>query len=213
MVFNVLVGCSAKWLANVVDIITNPARVKTVVIDNARMSNAITSAGMWEETLEKMRNEMGMFKWAGKDRRAWGRFFLVPKADGSGRAVLDLAAFSKMCFRPPPVNLPGISGLLRRIGRWQWKSGFGYSVDLRHMFFQIPVGPHLANFFTVRCRRKGGHTYQSNEGSFAARRRLSKYEISLPLTCSLYCFIDDAVTLSMMKIIGIFATRGRLSKY
>ena len=162
LVFNVLVGCSAKWLANVVDIITNPARVKTVVIDNARMSNAITSAGMWEETLEKMRKEMGMFKWAGKDRRAWGRFFLVPKADGSGRAVLDLAAFSKMCFRPPPVNLPGISGLLRRIGRWQWKSGFGYSVDLRHMFFQIPVGPHLANFFTVRCRRKGGHTYQSN---------------------------------------------------
>ena len=28
LVFNVLVGCSAKWLANVVDIITNPARKK-----------------------------------------------------------------------------------------------------------------------------------------------------------------------------------------
>ena len=161
LILNTLVGCSAKWLANVVDILTNAARVKDVVRE-PRAAQAITSAVTWEKTLIKMRDEMGMFRWAGKDRRAWGRFFLVPKADGSGRAVLDLAAFSKMCFRPPPVNLPGISGLLRRIGRWRWAAGYGYSVDLRHMFFQIPVGPHLANFFTVRCRRKGGPVFQSN---------------------------------------------------
>ena len=160
LVLNVLVGCSAKWLANVVDVLTNAARVKDVVREK-RAPHAITSARVWEETLIKMREEMGMFRWAGKDRRAWGRFFLVPKADGSGRAVLDLAAFSKMCFRPPPVNLPGISGLLRRIGRWRWKSGYGYSVDLRHYFFQIPVGSHLADFFTVRCRRHGGPIFQS----------------------------------------------------
>ena len=161
LILNTLVGCSAKWLANVVDILTNAARVKDVVRE-PRAAQAITSAVTWEKTLIKMRDEMGMFRWAGKDRRAWGRFFLVPKADGSGRAVLDLAAFSKMCFRPPPVNLPGISGLLRRIGRWWWATGYGYSVDLRHMFFQIPVGPHLANFFTVRCRRNGGPVFQSN---------------------------------------------------
>ena len=160
LILNTLVGCSAKWLANVVDILTNAARVKDVVREH-RAPHAITSARVWEETLIRMRDEMGMFRWAGKDRRAWGRFFLVPKADGSGRAVLDLAAFSKMCFRPPPVNLPGISGLLRRIGRWRWEAGYGYSVDLRHYFFQIPVGAHLANFFTVRCRRSGGPVFQS----------------------------------------------------
>ena len=160
LIMEILVGCSARWLANVVDILRNGARVKDVV-KIARASRTITSAKVWEDTLIEMRDKMGMFKFAGKDRRAWGRFFLVPKADGSGRAVLDLAEFSKMCFRPPPVNLPGIAGLLRRIGRWRWKTGYGYSVDLRHYFFQIPVGNHLANFFTVRCRHSGGPVFQS----------------------------------------------------
>ena len=160
MILEILVGCSAKWLVNVVDILRNTARVKDVV-HTARAPHEITSSVLWEDTLTDMLLNMKMFKWAGKDRRAWGRFFLVPKADGSGRAVLDLAAFSKMCFRPPPVNLPGISGLLRRIGRWRWKTGYGWSVDLRHYFFQIPVGDHLADFFTVRCRRKGGPVFQS----------------------------------------------------
>ena len=122
------------------------------VVHTAREPHEITSSVLWEDTLTGMLLNMKMFKWAGKDRRAWGRFFLVPKADGSGRAVLDLAAFSKMCFRPPPVNLPGIAGLLRRIGRWRWKTGYGWSVDLRHYPPQIPVGNHLADFFTVRCR-------------------------------------------------------------
>ena len=109
MILEILVGCSAKWLVNVVDILRNTARVKDVV-HTARAPHEITSSVLWEDTLTDMLLNMKMFKWAGKDRRAWGRFFLVPKADGSGRAVLDLAAFSKMCFRPPPVNLPGISG-------------------------------------------------------------------------------------------------------
>ena len=139
LIMEILIGCSARWLANVVDILRNGARVKDVV-KIARASRTITSAKVWEDTLIEMRDKMGMFKFAGKDRRAWGRFFLVPKADGSGRAVLDLAEFSKMCFRPPPVNLPGIAGLLRRIGRWRWKTGYGHSVDLRHYFFSDSRG-------------------------------------------------------------------------
>ena len=99
--------------------------------------------------------DRAVLKKASKYRKAWGRFFIVPKYDGGlptgkGRTIFDLSVFSRLCARPFPVNLPHIPILLQRIGSYRFEESFMWTSDWKNFFHLVPIGEHMSDYFTIK---------------------------------------------------------------
>ncbi len=94
--------------------------------------------------------------------RIWfsSRYFAVPKGtDGLGRSIFNGRALSDRFRAPPPVNLPEVSEITRRISALVSTHGkiWGCTADLRHWFHQISASRELRKIFGVICN---GQAYE-----------------------------------------------------
>ena len=155
LLINVLYGMKEfNWLRRTVSILqSREAFYEHVKPQNTTIMTSNMSVKDELRTLSKM--ERAVLKHASKHRRAWGRFFIVPKYDGGlptgkGRTIFDLSVFSRLCARPFPVNLPHIPILLERIGSYRFKESWMWTSDWKNFFHLIPVGEHMSEFFTIK---------------------------------------------------------------
>jgi len=166
LLYNVISGFGPllkqmNWLTTLVGIL----RDREVYLKEVQPKSipVLTSNRSTRDVLKQLRYEYRVLRDALKNQQAWGRLYLVPKYDcgiptGMGRTILDLSQFSKLCARPRPVNLPFIPGLLRRIGSYRFERCFMWCADWKNFFHQIPIGDHMAPFFTVKA--EGFDTFQ-----------------------------------------------------
>ena len=155
LLMNVLYGMKEfNWLRRTVNILQN----REAFYEHVKPQNTpiMTSNMSVRDELRKLtKMERAVLKHASKHRRAWGRFFLVPKYDGGlptgkGRTIFDLSVFSRLCARPFPVNLPHIPILLERIGSYRFEESWMWTSDWKNFFHLIPIGEHMSEHFTIK---------------------------------------------------------------
>jgi len=89
-----------------------------------------------------------------------GKYFAVPKTEDEARAIWNGRSLSTKSQTPPPVFLPYLPEMLRKISGLQKSFPDGmsmYTGDLRHFFHQIPAGHRLSSYFGVSF---GGKFYR-----------------------------------------------------
>ena len=87
--------------------------------------------------------------------RFFNGYFAVPKQD-KARAIFNGKRLSTRCDPPPPVNLPMITEVLRRLCSIAQRRRKLYCValDMRHWFHQISVCPEINRYFGLRAGDK-----------------------------------------------------------
>jgi len=81
-----------------------------------------------------------------------GKYFAVPKTEEIARAIWNGKSLSEKSLTPPPVFLPYLPEMLKKIGALSKNFPEGmsmYTGDFRHFFHQIPVGKRLSTYFGV----------------------------------------------------------------
>jgi len=150
-----------RWLTTALGVFTNyDCFMENVKPDpRAKQCTHQTISEKWLPTLRKL-EAWNLLEAASKIRMAYANFFIIPKEDSEGgRAIFDLAAFSRLCARPYPVNLPYIPSVLRLIGSWRMNSGFCWSADYRHWWYQNKItDERIRNFFILEC---AGHAFRA----------------------------------------------------
>jgi len=143
-----------RWLSTALGVFSNyDVFMEHVKPDpTAKQATHQTVAAKWLPTLKKL-EEWNLLETAASIRMAYASFFIIPKegAEG-GRAIFDLAAFSRLCARPYAVNLPYVPHVLRLIGAWKHGSGFCWAADYRHWWYQNKItDERIRNFFVLEC--------------------------------------------------------------
>lgn len=82
----------------------------------------------------------------------YSRIFLVPKASGGMRTVIDLSSLNKY-LDPPQFSMTKNSDVRSALHKGLWAA----SVDLKDAYFQVPIHPAARKFFRVAW---GGKVYQ-----------------------------------------------------
>jgi hypothetical protein len=83
----------------------------------------------------------------------WCTLFLVPKKIKTlGRLVIDARPINRRQRRPPPMGLPRINDVIRRILGWEVAS----SCDGKSFFYQFPLVPEVARYFRTRIAGRRG---------------------------------------------------------
>lgn len=80
------------------------------------------------------------------------RYFAVPKSNGLARSIFSGGHLSRLCLRPPGVNLPMLPQMLRIMAALCTKGQIYILLgDLRHYFHQIEISPDISRFFSIFC--------------------------------------------------------------
>ncbi len=90
-----------------------------------------------------------------REIKAFASYFGIAKADKKGcRTIFNGKIFSGKCARPPTTNLPDITDVLRALGVMCHQSGPCSIItgDVRHMFHQLPMDEHIANYFGLKFK-------------------------------------------------------------
>ena len=76
-------------------------------------------------------------------------YFAVPKTSSSSRSIVNGKRFSCLCVVPPPVNIPSIVDVLRRLNSALRSCNRIHIVhgDLRHFFHSIALAEGIERFF------------------------------------------------------------------
>ena len=160
LLINILCGTPKEfnWLRRAVSILQRRETFNTHV--KPQSTPIMTSNMSVKEELRKLsKMERAVLKHASKHRRAWGRFFIVPKFDGGlptgkGRTIFDLSVFSRLCARPFPVNLPHIPILLHRVGSYRFHESTMWTSDWKNFFHLIPIQEHMSECFTIKVGKE-----------------------------------------------------------
>ena len=162
-----------KW-RNHIDSLRKPL-VRTVSVD--RKDNIIKIAERYGVTVSQLSSENpDLIDWVTNPRRTlkateikipWlpiliqssfkelshiGKYFAVEKTEDVARAIWNGRSLGKKCKAPPPVFLPYLPDVLKKIGELSelFPEGISlYSQDWRHFFHSIPVSLRLSRFFGV----------------------------------------------------------------
>jgi len=89
----------------------------------------------------------------------FGSYFSVPKTEEVDRSIFDGSHLSDLFIHPPPVSIPDISTVCHMIGEFalEQPTFYGFTVDIRHCFHQLPVHEGLGKKFGVHCAGKTYH--------------------------------------------------------
>ena len=112
-----------------------------------------------------------------------GKYFGVEKTEEVARAIWNGRSLGRKCKSPPPVFLPYLPEVLKKIGELseQFPEGISlYTQDWRHFFHSIPVSGRLSRFFGV-----------SIGGEFFRWR-------TLPMGTTMSCHAAQSVALALL---------------
>ena len=81
-------------------------------------------------------------------------YFAVAKNDTMARSIVNAKRFSTMCKVPPPVNIPCITDVLKRLNAAAATPMWIVYGDIRHFFHAIPIGASIGNFFGILLKQQ-----------------------------------------------------------
>lgn len=67
----------------------------------------------------------------------------------TGRAIFDARFFNDLCKPPPGFGLGDVSTVMDVLSTFGTKKLFFFSADLVNMYYQVPIGGHLAIFMAI----------------------------------------------------------------
>jgi len=98
-------------------------------------------------------------------------YFAVPKKENVARAVWNGRTLSRSCrLPPPPVNLPFLPDLIRRIIQVMSQNPLGspniITADFSHFFYLIPISDDLSHYFGLAIEKidENGNVVVDSEG-------------------------------------------------
>lgn len=137
-------------------LITEPLQPDLFTLKSDSCAQRFTAA-KWNAHLEVLK-EASMLVFCALPRlRHVARYFAVPKNEHVARAIWNGKVLTEHTKKAPPVNLPGMPDILRKMHDLSRKGNICLlTADFRHYFHTIKVSEELSRMFGVAVEVPGG---------------------------------------------------------
>jgi len=115
------------------------------------------TASKWKHHLDRLETATMLVPCAFPRLKHIARYFAVPKNDIAARAIWNGKFLTEHTRKAPPVNLPTMPDILRRMYDMSRKGNICIlTADFRHYFHTIRVSEELSHMFGVAVERTDG---------------------------------------------------------